>query len=66
MMEYEFQLIQDDMVVASAISAVYGDALKEILHYASQYGQDGPVSIVELKRFPISLELAEAQVRLHE
>ena len=45
----EFVLLQDDCWVAGA-SGPRQDALREILHYATVYGQDGPVKVYEVKR----------------
>lgn len=45
--EVEYELVQDDMCVAGAEGP---NALAEIQHYAMMYGQDGPVSIFEVRR----------------
>ena len=45
----EFVLLQGDCWVAGA-SGPRQDALREILHYATVYGQDGPVKVYEVKR----------------
>lgn len=50
----EFELIQDDMQVAS-VCAPRDRAIAEILHYAAVYGQDGPVEILEIVRTPWTL-----------
>ena len=42
---YEFELWQDGAPVASACGTDRRKALDEILHYAHQYAEDGPVSI---------------------
>jgi hypothetical protein len=41
--EYEFQVVQDGIVVASAWSRDRERALAEAAHYAAMYAQDGPV-----------------------
>ncbi len=46
--EYEFELIQDGISVASASSTDRGAAFREIQHYAMMYEQDGPVEIKEI------------------
>lgn len=56
-LDAHFDLWQDDMVVASA-SGPRSQALEEIQHYATVYGQDGPVQIEEVIRIPLSDELA--------
>lgn len=48
-MSYEYQLIQDQMVVASVESYSRDKARKEITRYAWQYIADGPVTIKEVK-----------------
>ncbi|CAB3627894.1 MAG: hypothetical protein J0I68_17775 [Achromobacter sp.] len=48
-----FDLLQDDMVVASA-SGPRAQALQEIQNYAAVYGQDGPVQIEEVIRIPFN------------
>jgi hypothetical protein len=45
--EVSYEIVQDDMVVASASGA---RAYREILHYAAQYRQDGPLEIVKIER----------------
>ena len=45
----EYEVWQDDIMVASA-SGHRPDAIREILHYAAQYQQDGPVQIFEVRR----------------
>lgn len=48
-----FDLLQDDMVVASA-SGPRAQALEEIQHFAAVYSEDGPVQIEEVIRIPLS------------
>lgn len=45
----EFELWQDDCWMAGT-SGPREDALRDILHYAMVYGQDGPVKVYEVKR----------------
>ena len=49
----EFEVWQDDMIVASA-SGPREDALREAMHYVSQYEQDGPVEVFEVKRIKVN------------
>ena len=51
----EYEVWQDDIMVASA-SGHRPDAIREILHYAAQYQQDGPVQIFEVRRQLCSAE----------
>lgn len=44
-MKYRYDLIQDGLCVASVIAPKKSDALKDILHYALIYSQDGSVEI---------------------
>ena len=44
--ELSYEVWQDDMPVAT----VDGDNFPEALHYAMQYGQDGPVKIYKVVR----------------
>ena len=46
---FEFEVWQNDMMVASA-SGPRDDALREAMHYAAQYEQDGPVRVFEVTR----------------
>jgi hypothetical protein len=46
---FEFEVWQDDVMVASA-SGPREDALREAMHYAAQYQQDGPVRVFEVTR----------------
>lgn len=48
--EYEFEVWQDDMPVATANSADRETALREARLYALVYGQDGPVKVAEVTR----------------
>jgi hypothetical protein len=50
--EAEYELVQDDMVVAGTGGP---NAYREILHYAAQYVQDGPVEIIKVVRTKISV-----------
>lgn len=45
-MEYEFEILQDGMVVASGSCANRDRAIAEAHHYAMMYGQDGPVEVI--------------------
>lgn len=45
MKNYEYELLQDGIVVASAYSSMKGKALSAILHYAVVYLEDGAVTI---------------------
>lgn len=49
--EFEYELVQDDMVVAATSGP---SAWREIKHYAAQYEQDGPVEIIEVARKKVS------------
>ena len=46
---FEFEVWQSDDMVASA-SGPREDALREAMHYAAQYEQDGPVRVFEVTR----------------
>ncbi len=46
---YEYQLIQDGMVVATVFASTDARARNEIGHYALVYGQDGPVEIKRIE-----------------
>ena len=46
---FEFEVWQGDEMVASA-SGPRDDALREAMHYAEQYEQDGPVRVFEVTR----------------
>lgn len=48
MAEHVFEIIQDDMVVAKAISSKRNKAYAEAMHYAMVYRQDGPVKLREV------------------
>ncbi len=41
--EYEFEVVQDGIVVASAWGRDRDRTLAEAAHYAAMYAQDGPV-----------------------
>lgn len=55
--EREFEIIQDDMCVASASG---NNALNEIKHYAAQYEQDGPIKVYEVIRREVNLAATSA------
>ncbi len=46
--EYEYEVIQDGIVVASAWGRDRHEVLNEATHYAMMYAQDGPV-ILQMK-----------------
>ena len=46
---FEFEVWQGDEMVASA-SGPRDDAIREAMHYAAQYEQDGPVRVFEVQR----------------
>lgn len=46
---FEFEVWQGDMLVSSA-SGTRDDALREAMHYAAQYQQDGQVRVFEVTR----------------
>ena len=46
---FEFEVWQGDEMVASA-SGPRDQALREAMHYAAQYEQDGPVRVFEVTR----------------
>lgn len=46
---FEFEVWQGDEMVASA-SGPRDDAMREAMHYAAQYEQDGPVRVFEVTR----------------
>lgn len=43
--EYEYEVIQDGIVVASAWGRDKQRVLSEAMHYAMMYAQDGPVEV---------------------
>lgn len=43
--EYEYQVVQDGVVVASAWGRDRARVLAEVAHYAALYAQDGPVEL---------------------
>ncbi len=47
---HKFKLLQDGFVVVAVESRDREQALREINHYATMYGQDGPVTIKEVTR----------------
>lgn len=46
----EFEVWQGGMPVAMAAASRITDAWREAIHYAGQYGQDGPVEIIRVSR----------------
>ena len=48
--EFEFEIWQDGMPVASTTSENRSAALKDAMHYMAMYGQDGPVKLFEVTR----------------
>ena len=46
---FEFEVWQGDEMVASA-SGPRDEAMREAMHYAAQYAQDGPVRVFEVTR----------------
>jgi len=46
---FEFEVWQGDEMVASA-NGPRDDALREAMHYAAKYEQDGPVRVFEVTR----------------
>lgn len=64
--EHEFEVWQDGMCVAGVSSIDRDQAMREAMHYAAMYGQDGPVSMYEIKRTEVIVKdvaawLAEAE-----
>ena len=58
----EFEVRQDGMMVAGA-SGPRDRALREALHYAQVYGQDGPVELVEIVPIALTkLNLPEGEI----
>lgn len=45
---FEFEVVQDGVVVASGCASTWAEAEREAMHYAMMYAQDGPVTV----RFP--------------
>lgn len=43
--EYDLELWQGGMMVASAHGANFNDVYREIMHYAFVYAQDGPCTV---------------------
>ena len=48
MTDHVFEIVQDGMVVAKAISPKRTIAYREAMHYAMVYRQDGPVKLIEI------------------
>ena len=58
MKEYKFEMLEDGHNFPSATvhARDYDDGVREIIHYAMIYGQDGPVTVFEVvagKRAPL-------------
>jgi hypothetical protein len=47
---HTFEIHQDGMMVAGVFGENRDEALREAVHYAAVYGQDGPVELFEVKR----------------
>ncbi len=45
MSEYEFKIWQNSIVVAEGSGPDLDDVRRDMLHYATQYVQDGPIKI---------------------
>ena len=54
--DYYFEVWQGDQPIAETCATDRERALREALHYAAMYGQDGPVKLYEVKRTEIVLE----------
>ncbi len=52
---FEFEVWQGDEVVAST-RGPRDDALREAMHYAAQYEQDGPVRVFEVTRTLVTMD----------
>ena len=50
MNDFEFEIWQDDIPIATTAADNRDDALREASHYMMMYGQDGPVELYEVKR----------------
>ncbi|MFA6043600.1 MAG: hypothetical protein WC718_01335 [Phycisphaerales bacterium] len=48
--EFEFEVWQDGVPVATATASTREAALREAMHYMAMYGQDGPVKLYEVTR----------------
>lgn len=58
--DYEFEVWQDGIPVATAASTDRAAALREAMHYAAVYGQDGPVKVAEVKRVWLGADTVSA------
>lgn len=47
MTEFSYELVQGGIVVAKVTAPCAEDGLREIMHYAMMYAQDGPVAVLE-------------------
>ena len=54
--EAEYEVWQDDMPISSA-SGPRDRALFDAMHYANIYGQDGPVTVMQVIRQPVLLPI---------
>ena len=54
----EYEIIQDDMQVAATSGP---DAYREIMHYAAQYEQDGPLEIFKVVRTAVAATKGETK-----
>lgn len=52
---YQFELWQNEMMVANTSSKRREDALNDIKHYAMMFKDDGPLKIYQVTRTPIEL-----------
>lgn len=49
---FEFELLQNGLVVAETGSSNRENAFRDIMHYAAVYSQDGPVIVHEITPAP--------------
>ena len=61
----EFEVWQEDEMCASA-SGTREDALREAMHYATQYGQGGPVRVFEVTRTLVTPNVALSRIQRRE
>jgi len=47
---YEYEIWQDDCMVAGVFASSDEDALRELKHYVSQYMADGPLRVCMVSR----------------
>ncbi len=59
--EHEFEVWQDGGPVAWACGADREAVWREARHYASQYGQDGPVEVFEVRTVRIPVDISRPQ-----